>query len=113
MSNAPNTALEPTPITPGSFCYGFTDDKTQLAVRKARKQAKDDFRKSLPESINKIYGAITSKFGTKGAETTQCFPQGRTVFTKSTDDALQNELQTLVNGVTANQAQLGAQAVTD
>ena len=80
----------------------FTDDKTKLALRKARKQAKDDFRAALPAAVGKIYGAVLAQFADAGAEMTECFPQGRTVFSTCTDGALAEELQTLVNGVTAH-----------
>ncbi len=91
----------------------FTDDQTKLGVRKARKQAKDTFRKALPESVGRIHGAVTSKFGTKGAEVAECFPLGRKVFSDCSDDLVTNHLQTVINGVTAHQAQLGASVVTD
>lgn len=91
----------------------FTDDQTKLGLRKARKQAKDAFRETLPENVAKIYGVITSKFGTKGPEVAECFPQGRKVFSDATDDLITNHLQTLINGVAAHTAQLGAPVVTD
>jgi hypothetical protein len=91
----------------------FTDDQTKLGLRKARKQAKDAFRKTLPENISKIYGTVTGKFGQSGPEVAEGFPQGRKVFSDCTDDKVANHLQTLINGVTAHQAQLGAQVVTD
>jgi hypothetical protein len=91
----------------------FTDDKTKLALRKSKKLAKSAFRQALPPAIGKIYGAVMAKFGDGGAEMTECFPSGRTVFSNCTDGDLAQELQTLVNGVTDYQAQLGAQAVTD
>jgi hypothetical protein len=90
-----------------------TDDQTKLALRKSKKQTKTAFRKALPAAIGKIHGAVESKFGADGAEMTECFPSGRTVFTNATDGDLGQELQTLVNGVTDYQAQLGAQVVTD
>lgn len=103
---ATNTAL-------GVLGTTVTDDQTKLAIRKARKQAKDDFRKSLPDGVGKIYGAVIAKYGPNGVETTECFPEGRGVFAKSTDDRLANQLQTLINGVTAHQADLGAPLVAD
>ena len=86
----------------------FTDDRTKLALRMAKKQAKDDFRAALPAAIAKIYGAILTQFADDSAEMTECFPLGRSVFTSCTDGMLADELQTLLNGVTAHQAQLGA-----
>jgi uncharacterized protein YgfB (UPF0149 family) len=86
----------------------FTDDKTKLALRKSKKQAKDAFRAALPAAIGKIYGAVQSQFGDAGVQMTECFPSGRSVFTSCTDGALAGELQTVINGVTDYQAQLGA-----
>ena len=89
----------------------FTDDKTKLALRKSRKQAKNHFRQALPPAIGKIYGAVTAQFGADGVPTTECFPKGRSKFIRCTDGALAGELQTLINGVTDYQAQLGAGVV--
>ena len=91
----------------------FTDDVTKLGIRKARKLAKDNFRATLPDGIGRIYGSVTGKFGPSAPEVAECFPNGRTVFAKATDDKLASHLQTLITGVTAHQAQLGAQLVTD
>lgn len=91
----------------------FTDDQTKLGVRKARKAAKDNYRKALPENVSKIYGVVTGKFGSKGPEVAECFPQGRKVLATASDDKVGNYLQTLITGVTAHQAQLGATVVTD
>lgn len=91
----------------------FTDDKTMLALRKSKKLAKQTFRDALPVAIGKIYGVVLGKFGDGTAGMMECFPQGRGVFGSCTDGALAGELQTLINGVTDQQAALGAQVVTD
>ena len=91
----------------------FTDDETKLGVRKARKLAKNNFREALPKSVGKLAVAVENKYGEGAPEFAQCFPHGRASFRSCTDDKLGNELQTLINGVTALQAVLGAQAVTD
>ena len=91
----------------------YTDDKTKLALRKSKKQAKDNFRTTLPAAIAKIYGVVLGKFGDDSPVMTEIFPQGRTVFTACKDGDVAEELQTLVNGLTAHQAELGAQVVTD
>jgi hypothetical protein len=89
----------------------FTDDKTKLALRKSKKQAKDAFRAALPLAVGKIYGAVQAQFGNPSTQLTECFPQGRTVFNTCADGALAGELQTVINGVTDYQAQLGAPVV--
>ena len=91
----------------------FTDDQTKFGLRKARKLAKGNFRKTLPENVGKIYGSVIGKFGPSAPQVAECFPQGRKVFSECTDDKVTNHLQTLINGVTANQALLGAPVVAD
>jgi hypothetical protein len=90
----------------------YTDDKTALALRKSKKQLKKNFREALPASIAKIHGAVTAQYGENSAEETEIFPKGRTAFTRAHDGTLQEELETLVNGLTAHQADLGAAVVT-
>ena len=85
------------------------DDETKLALRKARKKGKDDFRAGLPAEMAKIAGAVTAKYGADSQEMVECFPLGRTIFSSSTDDILKKHLQTVVNGVTAHAAGLGAE----
>lgn len=90
-----------------------TDDQTKLGLRKARKMAKDTFREALPGNIAKLHAAVVAKFGPDAPELAECFPQGRTVFIKCTDDRVENHLQTLINGLNAHVAQLGAQPAAD
>ncbi len=90
-----------------------TDDQSKLGLRKARKMAKDTFRKALPGNLAKIGGVVVGKYGDKSPELTECFPQGRTVFGDCTDDAVENHLQTLIVALTAHQADLGAAVVAD
>lgn len=89
----------------------FTDDQTKLGLRKARKQAKDTFRADLPGAVAKIAAAVVAQYGDGSPEVVECCPQGRSIFSSCRDDQVQNHLQTLVNGVTAHQADLGAPLV--
>ena len=89
----------------------FTDDQTKLGLRKARKQAKDTFRADLPGAVAKICAAVVAQYGDGSPEVVECCPQGRTVFSSCRDDQVQNHLQTLVNGVTAHEPDLGAPLV--
>ena len=91
----------------------FNDDETKLALRKARKMVKDDFRKELPGKVGKLAVKVEGQYGEGSPEFVECFPQGRTVFARATDDALEAHIQTLIDGLTAHQADLGAQVVTD
>ncbi len=90
-----------------------TDDATKLAIRMARTQAKDNFRAALPGKVAQIAGAVTAKYGADSEQMTECFPQGRKVFSDSTEDQVANHLQTLINGLTEYQAALGAQPLAD
>ncbi len=90
-----------------------TDDQTKLGLRKARKMAKDTFRKTLPDKVAMCQAVVVAKYGPNAPEVTECFPQGRKVFGDCTDDHVENHLQTLVNGLAAHQADLGAQVVSD
>lgn len=91
----------------------FSDDQSKLGFRKARKQAKDAYRKTLPEKIGRIAVAIEAAFGEGAPEFTECFPQGRTIFGRCADDQLANYLQTLITGVNTHSAQLAAQVIAD
>ncbi|MEP7367789.1 MAG: hypothetical protein ABI972_31395 [Acidobacteriota bacterium] len=92
-----------------------SDNTLKLGARKAAKDAKDEFRKNLPEEIGKIYVVVIAKYGLNGTQVTEVFPNGRTVFAKSgtTDDLLGSKLTALVAVLTAKQADLGAPVVTE
>ena len=90
----------------------FGDDETKLGLRKARKQAKDTYRKTLPATMAKLCAAVVAQYGDKSPEMTECCPQGRAIFSSCTDDAVSGHLQTFITGVTAHQADLGAPLVT-
>ena len=90
-----------------------TGDLTQLGLRKARKQAKNAYRDSLPSKVGKVLSGVEGRFGEDAPEVVECVPQGRSVFSSSTDDGLKSHLETLVNGVTAHAAELGAPLVAE
>lgn len=90
----------------------FSDDQSQLGVRKASKMNKEAMRESIPQTVARIIGTVTGEFGPSSAEVTQIVPAGRTIFTSCTDDQVSSHLQTLIDGVTAHQAVLGAALVT-
>lgn len=117
IANNPSSALDAritaTTAALASVTDNVTDDETKLAIRMARKQSKDDFRAALAARVAKIGGAVTAQFGPDGAEVTECFPLGRTIFSRSPDDQMAGHLQTLINGVTVYVAELGAPVVAD
>ena len=89
-----------------------TDDRTMKAIRRSRKQVKDAYRKSLRDEVAKVNGAVMAKYGPNSPELAECFPEGRSAFSTSTDDGLEQHIQTLLNGLTEHQADLGAPLVT-
>jgi len=88
-----------------------TDDQTKLGLRKARKMAKTTFRENLPGNVAKIVAAVVAQYGPDAPEVVECCPSGRSIFSSCRDDQMEGHLQTLVNGVTAHQADLGAPLV--
>jgi len=105
-ANATQTAL-------GNVSAAFTDDETTLGLRKARKQAKNDYRTALIPRVGAVALQVQAKFGEGGAEFVECFPHGRTIFTTCTDDEVVNNLDILIAGVTAHTPPLDAQVLTD
>src|SRR4051812_41400896 len=85
-----------------------TDDQTKKAIRKARKQVKDTFRKAVTAGVAKVNGAVVAQYGPNAPELAECFPQGRSVFSSAPDDRLGQHVETMRNGVAAHVADLGA-----
>jgi hypothetical protein len=92
---------------------GVTDVATKAAIQKGKTETKDAFRKALPENIRKIHAAVVAAYGDPSADLTECFPEGRVVFTRCRDEELNNKLGQLVACLTPRQAQIGAAAVNN
>lgn len=92
---------------------GVTDVSTKAAIQKGKTEIKKTFREALPENIRKIHAAVVAAFGDPSPELTECFPEGRAVFTRSRDEEMNNKLGQLVACLTPRQAQLGANAVNN
>jgi len=117
ITNNPGGALA-TRITATTSALGLvadcaTDDITKLGLRKARKMAKDNYRAALPAAVAKVMAAVTARYGVDSVESLECCPSGRTLFRDVRDDGLELHLQTLVTGVTAHVADLGAPLVAE
>ena len=108
-----NARITATTVALTAVANCATDDLTRLGLRKGAKDAKDAYLKALPDNIARLHAAVVYKYGPNGPQVVQCFPQGRSPFSRTTDDMVQNHLQTLLNGVTAHQSALGAQVVAD
>jgi hypothetical protein len=104
--------VAPTQAALDAVSAGKTADETQLGERKGANLAKNTFRATLPALIGPIALKVQGQFGENSPEFTVCFPHGRTVFSHCRDEDLENELGSLVNGVTKYQTQLGAETVT-
>ena len=57
-----------------------TDDQGRLGLRKARKQAKDDFRLQIPTDVKRIEAGFIAAFGADSPVLLEALPQGRTIF---------------------------------
>ncbi len=91
---------------------GVSDVGIKEAIKKAKTQAKDDFREALPAQIRKIHAAVVAAFGDPSPDLTECFPEGRTVFRDCRDEELNNKLDQVVACLTPRSAQVGAAMVT-
>lgn len=90
-------------------CY--EDDEGKLAIRKARVEAKDNFRQTLSNEVGRIMGSVVAAYGEGSPEVLECCPHGRRVFGECRDIEVQAHLNTLVLGVTAHLADLGQPVV--
>lgn len=106
-----NTRIAATTTALAGVDTGFSDDETKLGLRKASKEAKNGFRKGLPPVMAQLAAKLVAQYGDKAPQVTECLPHGRTIFTTATDDKLEAELTTFINGVTAHVADLGAPLV--
>lgn len=89
-----------------------TDVATKQAIQEARTQIKEDFRTALRAHMRRIHGAVAGAFGDPSPELTECFPQGRSIFSECRDEELNNKLGQLVANITPKSAQVGATIVT-
>ncbi|MFO1484171.1 MAG: hypothetical protein U1F71_12505 [Verrucomicrobiaceae bacterium] len=90
-----------------------SDDQGKLGLRKARKQAKDNFRETLPLAVAKIMSAVAYYYGPDAPQITECVPQGRTIFSTCRDDKVETHLQTLVTALTSYQGSIEDEVITD
>ena len=84
----------------------FSADLVKVGVRKASMLGKEAYRKTIPAKMEYFDSAITVKLGAGSTVHMECFPQGRNVFNKCTDDAVENHLDTVIAGLTAHAADL-------
>ena len=69
-----------------------TDDQGRLGLRKARKQAKDDFRLQIPVDVKRIEAGFIAAFGADSPVLLEALPQGRTIFQTCRDDQVEVHL---------------------
>lgn len=82
-----------------AFDTGTSTHLTILGQQKARTLDKNIFLKTLPKAIGKIYNAVAVVYGEDSPEMTECFPEGRGIFTRCKHDDKHGKLQTLINGL--------------
>jgi hypothetical protein len=73
-----------------------TDVGVKAAIRKAKTDAKDSFRATLPTHIRRIWGSVAGVYGDPSPELMECFPAGRSIFRDCKDEELNNKLAQLV-----------------
>lgn len=100
-----------TALTALSTCT--TDNIAKLGLRKACKEGKNAFRQALPVNITKLHAAVVAKYGPESMQVTECFPQGRTIFSTCTDDTVSQHLTALYNWLNAHVPDLGPSPVGD
>lgn len=86
-------------------------DSGTLGQRKSRKSMMRSFRKALPGKIADITCVVIGKFGLNAPDLTQCFPKGRRVLARCSDDTVSSHIRVLIAALTARQAVLGAGVV--
>lgn len=91
-------------------CFG--DNETKLALRASAKLVKDNYRDTIPGEVARIMGAVVAAYGDNSPQGLECCPHGRAIFSQCRDDEVQTHLDTLLAGVTAHAADLGAAMVT-
>lgn len=87
-------------------CY--TDDETKLSIRKARKKVKDDYRVTVRQEMARVEGAVVARYGPGCTQLLEIFKNGRNIFNTCRDDQVASQLNVIINGVTAYEADLGA-----
>lgn len=106
-----NTRITATQTALAAVESGVTDVGTKAAIQESKTEIKNTFREALAENIRRIHGAVVAAFGDPSPQVTECFPEGRSVFTRCRDEELNNKLGQLVACLTPLQAQVGAPAV--
>lgn len=86
----------------------LADAQTQKAIRKAAKMAKESFRSQLPGEVRKVTALVVAEYGDPSPQLATCLPEGLTVFSQCRDDAVDEHLQTLIDGLTTLSGTIGA-----
>ena len=73
-----------------------SDDILKLGLRMSAKQAKDTFRKHLPEQLGKIHAKVAAHYGPKAPELNTVFPGGRDNVSNAVDDDLDDRLSAVI-----------------
>jgi hypothetical protein len=95
------------------FAECASDDGVRLALRRARKLAKDNYRTvTIIRDVIRIEGALVSAYGKDSPVILEALPGGRTIFQECRDDQVGAKLDILHSAVMAHQADLVPAIVT-
>lgn len=88
-----------------------TDTGVKTGIQKGKTLNKNNQRKAIPGQLAKVHATVIAKYGKDSAEMLECFPKGLSIFSTCRDEQMENELQITLAGITAHQADLGAEVV--
>ena len=91
----------------------MANNTIKIGLQKGQTAAKAAFRASLPVALKRIYGAVLAAFGEPSAALAECFPSGRGVFHRATDEQVDDYLAALSVATAAHAAGLPAATVAD
>ena len=78
---------------------GMADTGSKLATQKMQTEIKKAFRGSLPGETLVVFGGLVAAVGPDSPIIIECFPMGRSIFTKCKEGEVDDYLQILVTGL--------------
>lgn len=108
-----NARIAATSTAFDAFDASITDDTVRKAVRKNRKQAKNDTKASLPLAVKNILVKVEAKLGANTPVLVEFCPDPPSAFTRYRDDEVDNKLGVIVAGAEANLAQTGQEVLDE
>lgn len=103
-----NTVINGLTVALATVASCASDDIVKLGLRKSAKEAKDTFRRVLPEHLGTIQAKVAGHYGLKALQVKQVFPNGRDIFNTCKDDAVDEHLSAVIAGLTPIVGPMGA-----